>query len=511
MMPTALARLFILLAALAGLPGVVAAHDVPNQVTVLTFLKPEGNKLTFLVRAPMKSLRDIDVPLKPNGFLDLSRVDAPLRHAAKLWISDFVKIYENGERLADPNVIGARVSIAGDRSFTEFDRALAHIKGDPLDPDTDIYWEQGWLDIAFEYPITSDRAKFSIEPGFTRLGVQVNVVLRFLPPDGSEHAFDVHADVARVALDPSWWQVSYRFVKEGFFHILGGLDHLLFLFALVIPFRRFRPLALVVTAFTVSHSITLFASAYGLAPNALWFPPLVETLIAISILYMALENIIGASIERRWLVAFGFGLVHGFGFSFQLAERLQFAGSHLVTSLLAFNVGVELGQLLVLAIVVPALVLAFRYLVAERVGHHHLVGHRGAHGLALDAGPIDGLGPVSLAFRRCRRTVERALVGHGPRRGCRLPMARVGHCHALAGRRQRRARPLGGSGSAALRRDNPVNCSATEGRFRPPSSGRDKTFRLRPAPAVVVGRSPDRSARSAPLSGRAAAVATTEP
>ena len=88
-------------------------------------------------------------------------------------------------------------------------------------------------------------------------------------------------------------------MKLGFTHILDGIDHLLFLFCLVIPFRRFRALVAVVTAFTVAHSITLFASAYDLAPDALWFPPLIETLIATSIVYMALENIVGASIEPQ--------------------------------------------------------------------------------------------------------------------------------------------------------------------------------------------------------------------
>ena len=68
------------------------------------------------------------------------------------------------------------------------------------------------------------------------------------------------------------------------------------------------------------------------------------------------------------MIAFGFGLVHGFGFSFALRETLQFAGSHLLTSLLSFNVGVELGQLLVLVLLVPALDLLFRYVVAERMG-----------------------------------------------------------------------------------------------------------------------------------------------
>jgi hypothetical protein len=125
----------------------------------------------------------------------------------------------------------------------------------------------------------------------------------------------------------------------------------------------------VVTAFTVAHSITLIASAYNLGPDSLWFPPLIETLIAMSIVYMALENIAGATnVQRRWLFTFGFGLVHGFGFSFALRETLQFAGSHLLTSLVSFNIGVEIGQLLVLALLIPVLDVLFRYVVAERMG-----------------------------------------------------------------------------------------------------------------------------------------------
>jgi HupE/UreJ protein len=134
----------------------------------------------------------------------------------------------------------------------------------------------------------------------------------------------------------------------------------------------------------------LIASAFGMAPDGLWFPPLVETLIAISIVYMAFENIVGANLQRRWAVTFGFGLVHGFGFSFLLRERLQFAGDHLVMSLLAFNVGVELGQLLVLAITLPMLYVIFRYVVAERMGTiimSALVAHTAWH-WALDRGSI---------------------------------------------------------------------------------------------------------------------------
>jgi hypothetical protein len=74
------------------------------------------------------------------------------------------------------------------------------------------------------------------------------------------------------------------------------------------------------------------------------------------------------ALKRRWLIAFGFGLVHGFGFSFALRKTLQFAGSHLVTSLLSFNIGVEIGQILVLVMLIPALDLLFKYVVAERIG-----------------------------------------------------------------------------------------------------------------------------------------------
>ncbi len=208
-------------------------------------------------------------------------------------------------------------------------------------------------------------------------------MLRFLPPGGAVRAYEFLGDPGLVHLDPRWYQAALRFVELGFFHILDGTDHLLFLLCLVIPFRRLRPLIVVVTAFTIAHSFTLIASAFQLAPEALWFPPLVETLIAASIVYMALENIAGATgAHRRWMIAFGFGLVHGFGFSFALRQTLQFAGSHLLTSLLAFNAGVELGQLLVLALLVPMLGLLFRFVVAERMGTiilSALVAHTGWH------------------------------------------------------------------------------------------------------------------------------------
>ena len=339
--------------------------------------------MILLVRAPLNAMRDMDVPRRAGGYVDLARVDPVLRDAATLWIGDFVRLYEGDRPLAKPAVLAARVSLPSDRSFQKsYEEALAYVTGAGLPHDTALYWEQGLLDVAFAYPIESDRSEFAISPGLTRLGLRVNVVLRFVPPGGPERVFDLHGDPGVVKLDPRWHQAALRFVKEGFFHILDGVDHLLFLFCLVIPFRRFLPLVAIVTAFTVAHSITLIASALGVAPGALWFPALVETLIAMSIVYMALENIAAPALQRRWLITFAFGLVHGFGFSFALRETLQLAGSHVLTALLAFNVGVELGQVAVLILMVPALDLLFRYGIRERIGTiilSALVAHTGWH------------------------------------------------------------------------------------------------------------------------------------
>jgi mono/diheme cytochrome c family protein len=352
---------------LLAVPSGSAAHEIPARVTVLAMVRPEGQTLQVLVRAPLQAMRDIEFPLRGQGYLDLARAGPALADAARLWIADALELTENGQPLGSARIAAIRVSLPSDRSFDTWAHALAHVRGPPVPESTDLVWQQGMLDVLLEYPIESDRSGFSVQPEWGRLGLLTTTVLRFLPPTGGERAYQFSGDPGLVRLDPRWHQTALRFVKLGFLHILDGLDHLLFLLCLVIPFRKLRPLIAIVTSFTVAHSITLVGSSLGLAPGALWFAPLIETLIAVSILYMAFENILGARQERRWVLAFGFGLVHGFGFSFFLRDSLQFAGANLATSLLAFNLGVELGQVAVVAALVPALVWLFRR-IPERIG-----------------------------------------------------------------------------------------------------------------------------------------------
>lgn len=148
-----------------------------------------------------------------------------------------------------------------------------------------------------------------------------------------------------------------EFFKLGVEHILTGIDHLLFLGALLLCVRRIRPMLAVITCFTVAHSITLGLSAFELVAVS---PRLVEPLIAASIMVVGMENLVREAQSDRYWLAGGFGLIHGFGFASALRETgLGRAGSDMVMPLFSFNLGVELGQIAVAAVVIPIL-LGFR-------------------------------------------------------------------------------------------------------------------------------------------------------
>jgi hypothetical protein len=147
-----------------------------------------------------------------------------------------------------------------------------------------------------------------------------------------------------------------RFFRLGIHHIWTGYDHLLFLLAVLLAGGGFGRIVAIVTSFTVAHSITLGAAATGLVQ--LPVEP-VEAVIALSIVYVAVENMLGRGGDRRALVTFFFGLIHGFGFASVLSETALPPGD-VVVPLLAFNLGVEAGQLAVVVVVVPLLAVALR-------------------------------------------------------------------------------------------------------------------------------------------------------
>ena len=171
-------------------------------------------------------------------------------------------------------------------------------------------------------------------------------------PDRTEAELSLPDGAASSGAEASAVSGARAFFLLGVEHILVGFDHILFLLVLVLRGGSIKSLLLIVTAFTIAHSITL-----GLAVLGVVRPPtqLIEPLIALSIAYVAFENIVAThSPSRRWLASFLFGLVHGFGFAGALIE-LGLPSSALVSSLLFFNLGVEAGQAIIVAVLFPVL------------------------------------------------------------------------------------------------------------------------------------------------------------
>jgi hydrogenase/urease accessory protein HupE len=151
---------------------------------------------------------------------------------------------------------------------------------------------------------------------------------------------------------PSLLSTMQRYLVTGIEHIFLGYDHIAFLVGVVLWARRLVPVIKIVTAFTIAHSITLSLAALNVVvlPSAV-----VEPAIAASIVFVAMENFFSRDIDRRWRVTFAFGLIHGFGFAGALQE-VGLPPNAVATALAAFNVGVEIGQVAIVSIVVPALI-----------------------------------------------------------------------------------------------------------------------------------------------------------
>jgi hypothetical protein len=357
-------RLLTLVAWLLGCAcAPVAAHTIDVSKIMNAFVKIEPGQAHLVIRIPMEMLQGLPFPLKGDEY-DLAAAE-PVAEIGLLTLTDAFVLLENGERLTASETKG-RLSPNADRSFEKYEAAIAHTD-QPALPTEQIFRNAASFDIHFTYSISSPDSDFQLEPQFAAdLGAVPKLLLRYMAKGETSRAMIISAGADRFTLDPAWYAAAGSFVWLGINHILSGIDHLLFLFCLVIPFKRMRGLIAVITAFTLAHSVTLFASAFRLAPQGAWFPPFVETAIAASILYMALENIVGPDLRRRWLITGLFGLVHGFGFADILTEQLQFAGSYLVLSLFSFNVGIEIGQMAVLLLMLPFLVLCRRF-VRDRV------------------------------------------------------------------------------------------------------------------------------------------------
>lgn len=257
----------------------------------------------------------------------------------------------------------------------------------------------------FDQAWPSLKSNFQLLAGTTRLDIKIDELIipavgnieltriaklnisAALPPDGTDVTFGWTADLGNLIVrqNQSDGQNSYaaflssggtsaamprdgaaivggfdnflNYIRIGFEHIIPkGLDHILFVLGLFFFSLKMRPLLLQITAFTLAHTVTLAMATAGIVSVP---ASIVEPLIALSIAFVALENIKGGNISlRRTAIVFAFGLLHGLGFASVLGD-VGLEPSKFVSSLIAFNIGVELGQLSVIAIAFVALGLTF--------------------------------------------------------------------------------------------------------------------------------------------------------
>jgi hydrogenase/urease accessory protein HupE len=236
--------------------------------------------------------------------------------------------------------------------------------------------------VVYRFRLTGDAGLPGTElaiRGLEQTTVDVLASLKLL--DGHEYTLLLQPRTPLVTIPqaPSAWTVITTYTTLGIEHILLGIDHLLFVAALMLIVLDWRMLLKTITAFTVAHSITLALATLGLFTLP---PPPVEALIALSIVLVCVEAVrlrrgeTSLALRWPWVIAFGFGLLHGFGFAGALAE-IGMPQGDIPLALLFFNIGVELGQLLFIAAILAAAALwrrLFRFPQPAPVAAAYLIG-----------------------------------------------------------------------------------------------------------------------------------------
>lgn len=269
--------------------------------------------------------------------------------------------------LLKADVVSVRVHPVGSEpGFATRDEAeTALIKGAvfPLIV-SETYVGDAVVDVHLRYSELPDRASYRVswrvDPELPGQEDTANLLLDYR--DGVVRTYRARG----LLLDPieitgTATSAATTFVIEGVRHILEGLDHVLFVLCMILGAATLRSLVARVTGFTLGHTVTLVMGFFGFAPQGAWFIPAVETLIALSIIFAAADAILRTTGDqtgngRAVTVTALIGLLHGFGFSFMLQNILKVDSPNVWQSLIAFNIGVEIGQLLIVAFIWPLVV-----------------------------------------------------------------------------------------------------------------------------------------------------------
>jgi hydrogenase/urease accessory protein HupE len=309
--------------------------DISEETTELVF-KIDSTSLIELI---------VDLDANSNEKIDDKEMKEEEHHLEEI-VAEFVAIDKNNEQMAEELISIDRVEV-DDTEFIQFTFAYpGFVPGDTFTLLDGFYVDDqktNYINLvsASYFGETSNTVIQGSERAWTLLVTETQQV------QGEENSSAENTPVQSQDKPSSW----FAFFKLGALHILTGYDHLLFLFALLLRKQTLKQYIAIVTAFTIAHSITISLSVLDIISLPSLF---VEVMIALSIIYVALENIFRKEVKYRWGLTFAFGLIHGLGFA-SILKEMNLESSQLLKALFNFNVGIEVVQILLVLAVLPLL------------------------------------------------------------------------------------------------------------------------------------------------------------
>ncbi|MBV8140735.1 MAG: hypothetical protein JOZ60_01670, partial [Verrucomicrobia bacterium] len=332
-----------------------AGRPLPESVELRVLAKQEPGDLRVLVRAPLSVIRDASFPVRDDiGHIDLNAVGIILPSAARYWIQRCLQVSEGHDRVTDIEIVKARIAPLSDDSFRSFEQASSYFADTRDDKGANILWDQAWLDIDFKYS-TEGGGPLSILPDVANLGAHVTTQLQYLGADQAVHEFAFDGNPGLIYLTPRRLDIGKQFLAHGVGFISKSADVVLFIFCLVLPFRRLREIRYIDLAFAASLSVGFALPAFDLFPSGIWLSPLLATLSALVVLVAGLMNIGGIYPFRRAILTAVAGLVFGASAWFDFAARRQFAGPHSQIAPLAYWAGLLIATQLGIVLLIPLL------------------------------------------------------------------------------------------------------------------------------------------------------------
>jgi hypothetical protein len=346
-----------------------ASRPIPEVVNVKVFVRLENGSLDLLVRVPLAAVKDIQFPTRGEaGYLDLEALASMLPGAADHWIAGGFEVFDHGEPVSRPEVDQTRIATMSDQSFDSYQSAIDHLGAPPLAATENLFLDQVWFDMRLRYRVASEQPAIAIDPKVAAWGVRVSTDLKIVDAGGQVRSLTFEGNPGRIYLAPRWTDAGRQFLDRGTRFVRSTAPLLLFLFCLVLPFRRYRPAIPPVVAFVSTLLVGLLASTLGLTVENVWFPPLLAALEVVAILLVAFANIADrVTPHRRTVFACCAGLIFGWSTALALEPTLQFGGSHPLLSVLAFCAGAAATLVAAAAIMIPVMSYLFSRTRTERI------------------------------------------------------------------------------------------------------------------------------------------------